>query len=442
MDEIKTYDVVVLGGGFSGLLGALYLGDKNLDVAVFEKKSKTGGFLRTLDFAGSKFDLGGHRLVFAKEKLLKSILERIGFADELLVKKKKAGIYLFCRELDYPPTLKDIFAFPVIEILSIMKELFFTRFKHRHPKNFEGWVKLHYGESIYNLVFKGYTKKVWGINAEKLPATWLAKRIGYFKFLNLFFGIPCVFSKDTQDKFLYPKHGIGVLADAMASTVSKNSDVFSSSSVSKISKLSEGGYMVEYDDSKKHKRIVKCNKILSTIPLTEFIAMIGEKKQFSSDALRYRHIVFLNMVLKKDAELPKAQWLYIPQEDIIFSRVYNIANWSDALCKKGTASISMEIIGGDEIMDYDIDFLREQALLAFKRLEINICEDDLLECYLVREKHAYPLSVGNDKAVVDGMKNDIAAKYPGVCFAGRMGEHVYLDTEDCVLSVQSALENF
>lgn len=439
MIDIKKYDVVILGGGFSGLLSALYLSDAGFDVAVVEKKKSTGGFIRTLEFEGSKFDLGGHRLVFAKEKLLKGILDRIGFSDDLLVKKKNAGIYLFGEELDYPPTLRDISVFPVKQIISIVKELFFTRFKYRNPKNFADWVKLHYGPSIYNLVFKGYTEKVWGIKAKELPTTWLAKRIGYFKFLNLFFGIPCVFSKDTQDKFLYPKNGIGSLAKDLEKAVSEQSDILTDTELTKIS-CNGGIYDIELVDEKRNKRLVKSDKIVSTIPLAELVNVLSKGVSYDSRKLKYRHIVFLNLVLKKQSSLPKAQWLYIPYKDIMFSRIYNFCNWSTSLCRENTCSLSLEIIGDDSVLDYDMDFVKEKAFEAFDKLGIAIKPEDLVDAFFVKEKYAYPLSVDKEEFGVDKLKQDIVKDYPNLFLAGRMGQHVYMDIEDCVNSVLSTTE--
>ncbi|MEZ4297298.1 MAG: FAD-dependent oxidoreductase [Polyangiaceae bacterium] len=56
----RTFDVVVVGGGLSGLAAATYLGRAGLAVAVVEKASELGGRARTTVESGYSLNLGAH----------------------------------------------------------------------------------------------------------------------------------------------------------------------------------------------------------------------------------------------------------------------------------------------------------------------------------------------------------------------------------------------
>ena len=49
----------------------------------------------------------------------------------------------------------------------------------RHPveENFEQWVTNRFGKRLYEIFFKTYTEKVWGIPCTEIRAEWAAQRI-------------------------------------------------------------------------------------------------------------------------------------------------------------------------------------------------------------------------------------------------------------------------
>ena len=45
------------------------------------------------------------------------------------------------------------------------------------PKNFEDWVSNQFGKRLFNIFFKTYTEKVWGMSCKDISADWAAQRI-------------------------------------------------------------------------------------------------------------------------------------------------------------------------------------------------------------------------------------------------------------------------
>ena len=54
-------DVVIIGGGPSGLAAAYEAAGQGASVSVFERLDIIGGLSRTIPFQGNRFDIGPHR---------------------------------------------------------------------------------------------------------------------------------------------------------------------------------------------------------------------------------------------------------------------------------------------------------------------------------------------------------------------------------------------
>ena len=50
-------------------------------------------------------------------------------------------------------------------------------FPTANPENFEDWVTNQFGERLFNIFFKTYTEKVWGMSCNEISADWAAQRI-------------------------------------------------------------------------------------------------------------------------------------------------------------------------------------------------------------------------------------------------------------------------
>ncbi len=50
-------------------------------------------------------------------------------------------------------------------------------FPHRREDTFEQWVTNRFGKRLFEIFFKTYTEKVWGISCSELKAEWAAQRI-------------------------------------------------------------------------------------------------------------------------------------------------------------------------------------------------------------------------------------------------------------------------
>ena len=45
------------------------------------------------------------------------------------------------------------------------------------PRSFHDWIRNQFGERLFQIFFKTYTEKVWGMSCDEISADWAAQRI-------------------------------------------------------------------------------------------------------------------------------------------------------------------------------------------------------------------------------------------------------------------------
>ena len=103
---------------------------------------------------------------------------------------------------------------------------------------FEGWVTNRFGKKLYQIFFKTYTEKLWGIPCNVLDADFAAQRIKKFSLgeaiKTALFGNSGK-HKTLVDQFAYPHGGTGMVYERMAAFVkSKGGHINLNSPVKKV----------------------------------------------------------------------------------------------------------------------------------------------------------------------------------------------------------------
>ena len=174
----KKYDLVVLGAGPAGLTAAITALDSKKTALVLEASDQVGGISKTVQIDGWRFDLGGHRF-FTKVERVNQFWKRILNPEDFLKRPRLSRIFYQEKFFDYPlKPLNALFGLGPFETARCISS--FAWVKIRPPKDqshFEGWVTARFGKRLYEIFFKTYTEKVWGIPTTQLSSAWAAQRI-------------------------------------------------------------------------------------------------------------------------------------------------------------------------------------------------------------------------------------------------------------------------
>src|SRR5438309_7226771 len=248
--EAERDDVVIMGAGPAGLTAAWELMKHQVPVTVIEKDPRyVGGLARTVEHRGYRFDIGGHRFFSKNEEIEETWTEILG--EEMLSRGRLSRIYYRGRFFAYPlKAFNVLHNLGPVETVRCMASYAYARITPiRNPRSVEDWVRNQFGWRLYNIFFKTYTEKVWGISTKELSADWAAQRI---KSLDLWVVLRSALlppRKSTSrgaiittliDKFRYPRLGPGQMWERVAEiSETKGHPVLLGRSVAKI--RHEGG---------------------------------------------------------------------------------------------------------------------------------------------------------------------------------------------------------
>lgn len=392
---------LIMGGGLAGLSAAHALVDSHSSTTIIEAEDSVGGLARTIEHNGFRFDLGGHRFVTHDEKLENFVRKLLG--KNFLVVPRSSKILLRNRYFDYP--LKPVNAFfgfgPKMSaqiLFDYVFERIRARFIDKRPITLEDWVVMNFGRTMFNIYFRDYSEKVWGIDCNEIDQKWMEQRI---QGLSLGKAIhKAVFqSRKKQyttlaDHFLYPRLGIGEITDNLAADIRKKSTIYTQSRIK----------VVNHSNTRIHSVDVTChgqtenmsaNHFISTIPLPVLVNSLRPKPPedvlMAASKLRSRDLVTVTLMINRP-KVTEHTWIYIPEKSIPFGRIHEPTNWSDSMAPAGKSLLVIEYFcfRGDKTWDSEDSELAASTSKSLVELGI-IKQDDIIDQVVLRIPNAYPL---------------------------------------------------
>jgi protoporphyrinogen oxidase len=445
--------VAIIGAGPAGLTAAYLLAKGNQEVVVFEKDTQyVGGISRTESYNGYHFDIGGHRF-FSKSKEVEDFWTEI-LGDEMLERPRSSRIYYNNHFFSYPlVAFEALRKLGIIEsALCVLSYLKAKAFPVKNPTNFEEWVTNQFGKRLFNIFFKTYTEKVWGIPCNEISADWAAQRIKGLSLSSAIFNALFKPNKKATDKdkviktlidsFRYPKQGPGMMWEACAEK---------SKAMGVTLHMNCGVQKIEYTGSNwtvqttSQGHVTGFDYVLSTAPMRELVANVlpafPATVAANAAALGYRD--FLTVVLIcKDEDAFSDNWIYIHDPKVKVGRVQNFKSWSPYMVPDPSmACYGLEYFcfEGDGLWT---SFNDDLIALGKKEIEkIGLTKASaVVDGYVVRQPKAYPVYDQFYKARVDSVREALA-NYPGLYLIGRNGMHKYNNQDHSMMTAMLAAKN-
>ena len=213
--------VIVIGAGPAGLTAADELARRGVRPLVLERRSRVGGMARTESHAGCRFDIGGHRFLTRIPEVRD--LWEASLPEDLRRVPRRSSIHFRDRFIRYPIELPDVLRrVGPGEGSRIL--ISYLRARCRPPgteETFAGWMTSRFGQHLYEMFFRDYTEKVWGVPCDRLRAELAADRIQAFSLGSALWGALSlrVGHKTLTDRFLYPVLGAGTMWEAFRGRV-------------------------------------------------------------------------------------------------------------------------------------------------------------------------------------------------------------------------------
>ena len=440
--------IVILGGGLAGLAAGWALTQVGRRVQVLEGGSAVGGLARTVARDGFRFDLGGHRLSTHDTRVEQFVHALLG--DELVTVPRASRIYLRGKSIEYP--LKPgsaLFGLGARACAGILLGYAWARLGHRmRPTplvSLEQWVIAHFGRPLYDLYFRDYSEKVWGIGGRDISAEWMAQRV---QGLSLGGVMRRAFFKrgpelaTLAERFLYPRLGIGRIAERLREEIEPCGEILTDTRVVRIHhhgrriegvSAHQGGGTGEF----------AADAFLSSIPLTQLIQSLQPHAPAAVRAaaaqLRYRDLVIVAVMLDRERATDQT-WIYFPGKDIPFGRLHEPTNWSTAMAPPGRTLLVTErfCFRGDATWNASDAELIETTVHHLEKLGF-IRRPEARDGMVVRIPAAYPLfEVGyreHSRFLCEYLR-----RFENLQVAGRGGLFRYYNMDHAIASGLAAAE--
>ena len=452
--------VAVIGAGPAGLTAAYLLSKNKVDVIVLEADpTYVGGISRTAKYKGFHFDIGGHRF-FSKSKAVEDLWTEI-LPNDMLQRPRSSKIYYDGKFFTYP--LKPFEALIKLGIvrstLCVLSWLKARLFPVRHPRNFEEWVSNQFGKRLFNIFFKSYTEKVWGMSCKQISADWAAQRIKGLSLgsaiKNALFpqrapksGDRTKVIKTLINSFRYPRKGPGMMWEAASAKVkTMGGKVEMGARVNGCSyDPATETWKVQFKDRDGNQQSIDAEHVVSSAPMRELICgvqpPVSDRTRRAAESLKYRDFLTVMLILKERNKFSD-NWIYIHDPRVRVGRVQNFKSWSPEMVPDSTmACYGLEYFcfEGDglwESKDEDLIELAKRELIQIGLAH----EGDVVDGTVVRQKKAYPVYDDDYARHVATIRQELDTKYPNLHLVGRNGMHKYNNQDHAMMTAMLCVEN-
>jgi len=440
---VKT---IVIGAGPAGLTAAYQLSKSTSEVAVFEAANCVGGLARSLSLWGQTVDLGPHRFLSEDRRVNELWLEVVG-KDYAMVNRQTRILYhgrLFKYPLEAFDALAKLGAIEAGRCLSSYARGWIS--PTLQDGSFESWVCRRFGRRLFEIFFKTYSEKLWGISCRELDADFAAQRIKKFSLSAAIKSalVPSVRQKHRTlaDQFAYPTGGTGMVYERMAGTIcQRGGEVHLQAPVKRV--LTNCGRVVGIELASG--KTLACNHVISTMPLTVLVMQLDNVPAEIVDAcrqLQFRNTILVYLEVLNENPFPD-NWIYAHSPELCFGRVTNFRNWVPQLYGESpNAILAMEYW-----CNADDEFWRrdEKVLIAQAREEIvksGLVKDSkkLGRGFVFRIPRCYPVYHRGYQAHLRVIK-DYLSGIAGVQVIGRYGSFKYNNQDHSILMGRLAAEN-
>ena len=431
---MREVDVLILGGGLSGLSTAYHLAQTSRQSCLLvEKEARVGGTAGSRQRGGFVFDHGAHLLHLHHpygKKLVRSLLR-----GNLVKVQRSAWIYLQDCYARYP-FQANTHGLPRSVVVDCLAGTWRAA-QRSHPggdSSFADWSRALFGEGVCRHFMFPYNRKLWGVAPERLTSHWTGRFVPRPALDEVLCGALLDQKKGFgyNSFFYYPKKGGSqALADALAARLAAgcirvHAPVISVDLDSRVAQIKGLG-------------AVRYGKLVNTLPLPEFIDLSGPwpaQVRAARRRLRHASVWCLNLGVGRPDASGK-HWIYFPEKKYPFCRAGIYSNFSATSAPAGASAFYIEVSRPGHAR-VDLKALEKQVLSGLRRCGLLQPKDHLLVKDWVRIPYGY---------VIDDFEREPALKVlfghlgrRGIESIGRYGGWKYSFMEEALLDGKSCAE--
>jgi protoporphyrinogen oxidase len=442
VDSGKT--VVILGGGCAGLAAGIRLSKGGHRIVMAEQADHVGGLAGGIQIGANTYEYGPHAFHTTDPEILNDVKELMG--SELTEYNRSIKIRFLGKYFQFPLTIRDVLLrLPVKTVIhagfSFLWHFGKGFFSKPKEENSETLLMRYYGRVLYEIFFKSYIVKVWGISPADFSPSFARERIPRLNLLDFADKIWSAlkarlghrvktegYVEKVEGKLYTTRRGFSLITQRMAERLSAlGGEVLLNTRVTRV--LRDGGRMTAVElAGPGGARRVACDGVINTLPVNEVTMMIvppvDREVLEAAGALKFRALVFVGVLVRKPKAL-LSSFMYFREHS--FNRIADLSQFGFEIEPPGHSVMVAEISCGKDERYWSDDEFAKQAVLDDLLREDLVKRDEVVEMHVFRAEHAYPIYTlhyeGHRQKVLDAI--DATANMET---AGRQGRFAYINT--------------
>lgn len=479
-----SVDCLILGAGPTGLSAAYHYGKGSV---VVEREATVGGWCRSIDDHGFKFDYAGH-IMFSNDPDVLALYEVL-LGDNLHWQNREAWVYSKGVHTRYPfqgalyglppAVLKECLvgaiearfgaldgsagpgasplrepanaarlddccadgAVPECEVITRDGDpkdhsaavTLSARAAGAAPANFEQFIYQVWGAGVARHFAVPYNTKLWTVPPREMETSWLGGRVPLPNLDEMIEGAlqPVMAPVGPNARFGYPlRGGFQALMDGflphLEGTLMLDRTITGVSVVRRQVTLADGTRM-------------RWKRLISTLPLPQLVALLGEEApervRVAAAGLRHVSVRCVNLGVGR-ADLTDKHWIYYP-EHTIFHRIFVQGNASPHNNPPGGFGLTCEITySPTKPLPVDGDALIQRCIAECIEVGMFNADDPILTASIVDMPYAYVLYDHARASNVEIIRNWLMTH--DVILAGRYSEWEYYNSDHAFLAGRRA----
>lgn len=412
--------IAIIGAGVSGLTTAQLLHNRN-HVKVFEKEAQPGGLIKCRRVEGSLFHTcGGHVFNSKRKDVLNWFWNFFNKGDEFSKAERNSTVFMPGGASVPYPIENHIYFFEAGIQKAIVHDLVtIAKNEGAEPKNFEEFLKLRFGDTLYDLYFQPYNEKVWRRDLKKVPLSWLEGKLPMPTVDEMIYNnINHIEEKAfVHSTFWYEKEGGSQL---IANRLADGLDIQYNSDIDCIRRINEKWIVADEEFDK----VVFCGNIKDLPCMLNEV--IYENARKAIEALEYHGTTAVFCEIDKNPY----SWIYQPSRNHQSHRIICTGNFSST--NNAETLADNRITATIEFTD-EID--KESILDNLKRIPLN-------PIYLDHQynRYAYPIQSVDTRSMIKTLKSYLAPL--GFFFTGRFADWEYYNMDAAMGAAFDMIESF
>ena len=397
--------IAILGAGIAGLSTGWLLKRKGIDFTIYEKQSYPGGLARSFEWNGFKCDFAAHRLFTTDENILHELLRLVPMGRHI----RRSRIYLMGKWMRDPLDVLELSTHLSVPTRLGILWRYFTRPRQMEEESFESYVLWKYGRGLYNIFFKPYTEKLFGIPGNEISVLWARQKVRLANPLDSW-------RENTKTKFqyfYYPiRGGYGAIVNKLYDEICDH--VMLDTTVLGLERGEDRITAIRYRKNGVEKQEA-VDAVISTLPLTLTGRMLGYPV-----SLGYKKVDSVYLLVNRPL-VSDYHWVYFMDDDICINRMVEFKNMSSVDTPEHTSVLCAEVTQEHaDVTGKVIDDLVRVGMLT---------REEVLDAKVVREEFAYPIySVRYDTILAEAMAR--LDWFENLYIAGRAAEFKHREADD------------